>query len=208
MALLASGCVTVRPLPDGPGADNPELALQSRLEQAWSNTGLDGARPDVEVGQPVETEGGFEVIADCMGSHGHDEFGFSDGWSGPQLTQIGTTRLSDEMQVDFFTCFAASPTIMESATPFLTASQLDYLYDYYQELVIPCLAATGARVGAVPTREEFQTDRYGSWTPYESTINGNGLLTYPEAVLRCGNPRAGIAPTRSTMVITDALRLE
>lgn len=191
IALVASGCVSARPMPAPLAAGDPEVVLESRLDQAWFNTGLDGPRPDVEVGEPVE--GDSSPIAECLFSSGHESFGFSDGPGGPVLEQIGSSAPTATMQLDFFACFAATPTIFEFSTPLFSPAQLDYLYDYYQELVIPCLAAVGVNPSTVPTREEYYGDRYGSWTPYEATIRGEGLLAYPEAVELCGDPHAGIS---------------
>jgi hypothetical protein len=55
----------------------------------------------------------------------------------------------------------------------LNAAQLDYLYDYYLESLIPCLEVNGIHIRTVQTRKQF-LDRAGGWNPYVS--NGGALL--------------------------------
>ena len=52
----------------------------------------------------------------------------------------------------------------------LGASQRDYVYDYYEHFLVPCLAAHGLYLVGSPTRSQFSSawEDPGWWTPYES----------------------------------------
>ena len=197
IALAATGCVSARIVPPAPTPGELTVSVAARLDQAWYNTGLDGLvkRPTVETLEAVDDDDGFFQLAACLGSRGYAGFGMSDGPEGVQLQPISTDLPTQQMQLDFYLCFAASPTLRQDTQPVLSGAQLQYLYDYYQESVIPCLEVAGIHVDSVPTRDAYASDPYGTWTPYQPQVFTTGL-TYDEAVERCGDPHAGFLPER------------
>ena len=197
IALVATGCVSARVVPPGPTPGELTISVSARLDQAWFNTGLDGLveRPEVELVEAVDDEDGFFQLAECLGKHGYAGFGMSDGPEGVQLQPISGDLPTEQMQLDFYTCFAGAPTLQQNTQPVLSSAQLQYLYDYYQESVIPCLEVAGIHIETVPTREVYLSNPYGTWTPYEPQVFTTGL-TYDQAVQRCGDPHAGFLPER------------
>lgn len=49
---------------------------------------------------------------------------------------------------------------------YFSSSELNYVYDYYADELVPCLATEGLSVGYAPTRAEFVQAGWMSWEPY------------------------------------------
>ena len=47
----------------------------------------------------------------------------------------------------------------------LNARQLDYVYDYFQGSLVPCIELLGYELLEPPTRAQF-TEQWGGWHPY------------------------------------------
>jgi len=121
-------------------------------------------RPEVAVKRFINADE-FRVVYECMADAGVPvEFGDDGGisWS----TGAGT---QDEVELIRYTCNAQYPFYPPQIGHF-TDEQHAYLYDYYQDVLIPCLLLEGYRVSdAAPTRAEFNDlatiDSF--WSPYE-----------------------------------------
>ena len=199
LLLALTGCVGTREVPPGPTRADLEAATAARIDLAWLNTGLDGIveRPAVERIPLAHGDDAFARLADCVTALGYVGFMFSDGPQGFEFQSMeGGIELDTQTKLDFYTCFATAPIPVAVARPTLSGAQLDFLYDYYQEIVIPCLENNGVRVDPVPTRDEYSSDRFGTWTPYLATAPG-ATLEYDLAVRLCGDPYAGIFPERT-----------
>ena len=203
--LTVTGCVTARVAPPGPSGAETARYLQVRVDLAWKNSGLEGIvdRPAVSpVVRPVDTSG-VDLMGQCLLDSGSDGFAWSDGLDGVELVSIDGKALTTQMELDFYSCFAANPTALGARTPMLSAAQLDFLYDYYQELVVPCLAAFGIAGLDVPSRETYRADPFGHWTPYEAMAFSDSVLR-GRAIERCGDPHAGILPERTPLGYSTA----
>jgi hypothetical protein len=67
---------------------------------------------------------------------------------------------------DTFACLVAELP-HPSTTNFFSRAQLDYIYDYFQDSLVPCLLQYGLDVGYAPSREEFTREPgWLSWDPY------------------------------------------
>ena len=204
-AVVLTGCATARVVPPGPSGVETARYLQVRIDLAWKNSGLEGIveRPAVSpVVRPVDTSG-VDLMSQCLVDSGSDGFGWSDGLDGVEIISIDGKDPTTQMKLDFYSCFAANPTALGASTPMLSGAQLDFLYDYYQQLVVPCLAAFGITSLDVPTRESYRTDPFGYWTPYEAMAFSDSALR-ARAIERCGDPHAGILPERSPLGFSTA----
>ena len=180
LALLVglTGCVQSRPLPPQP--TDAELAvLNARVQDIqWQYLGFtpDAPRPDVEFVEYVQPEATAAAYGACMTDAGFPDYD-------PYATandDVGQTRA-------LFVCISAYPLEPRYYNLF-TTRQLEFLYDYYQEAVIPCLRGAGVDVGAIPTREQFTEPLRGGgaylWNPWQRS----GYLiqqTFLSVSLRC-----------------------
>ena len=183
LLVALAGCTVPREPPAGVSAEETAALLETRIDQAWMNTGLDGLveRPVVDRGTVAAD---FNELAECLGDSALEEWGVSDGSTGPGLVAVDTPTIDE--QLDFYTCFAQHPTDVVMGGVRLSRAQLDYLYDYYRSWVIPCLALDSITVSSVPTRSEFSRDFWQGWNPYD---HAPALITdadYNEAIGRCG----------------------
>jgi hypothetical protein len=159
--LVIAGC-TATPLPEGPSDAEIEKRVATELDWQWGLTGLEGvvARPVVELkGPPSQYSIGF---GECMSDAGFSGWGYDD--SGLVLDDGDPT---DEQRLAFYVCNAEYPSVDP-----LSTAQLEYVYDYYERWLIPCLALHGyEQHDPVPTRESFVGDPVQDgfrWSPYSS----------------------------------------
>jgi len=164
--VILTGCVPTTSAPPV-GDRSGELAhiREVQLDAQWSNLGF------AEADRPPDT--GFEVVAiedwarrvaGCMTAAGYENFRAVGG-----TLQIGKSDPVSEPRaeaIDFFECRAAFQRDLGMDAS-LTVAQRDYLYDYYQETLVPCLELAGVRIDNAPTREQFAATGAGvGWNPY------------------------------------------
>ena len=186
-ALLLTGCVQSRPLPPTP--TDAELAqLNSRVQDIqWQYLGFtpDAPRPDVDFVRYVAPDDTADTYAACMTDAGFPDYD-------PYATandNVGQTRA-------LFVCISEYP-LEPRYYNLLTTGQLEFLYDYYQEAVVPCLTGAGVEVGTVPTREQFSKPLQGGgaylWDPWQG-LGDLGQQEFLSLSLRC--PDYGFAMIR------------
>ena len=157
-ASLLTGCVAQSSPPAGGLSPDEE----SRYAEAYTTAFTDPG--GVTIAYVPAAEWGT-VIAGCLSAAGHPVNGRGslsinngmatlDGGSDPAL------------QVALTTCLAEYPRLPELRGS-LNLAQLDYLYDYYRDFLIPCLGAAGYSFsGYRPTREQFVAiNVQAHWTP-------------------------------------------
>ena len=183
LLVALAGCTVPREPPPGVTAEETAALLETRIDQAWMNTGLDGLveRPEVDRGTVAAD---FNELAECLVDTGLTDWGMSDGSTGPGLAAAEAPTPDD--QLIFYTCFAQHPTDVVMGGIRLSREQLDYLYDYYRSWVIPCLALDSITVSSVPTRSEFGRDFWQGWNPYDQAPALVTDADYNEAIGRCG----------------------
>ena len=156
-----AGCATVSAPPAGLSADE-EAELRSRIADSyWAATGL---YPDQRPATPPVTVVSLDdwgyAIAKCMNIAGFDNYqGGPDG----SFTSSGDVT-SDAEVVAKFVCDMTFE--MEGQyDSWLNDAQLDYVFDYFRQSLVPCLERRGLEVAQAPTRNEFRAN-FGSWHPY------------------------------------------
>lgn len=180
--------------------------LEERLDGAWRNTGLEGTvrRPESDPAALVErfrdgnADQGFFA---CVQAAGFESWGSGEENGGPVFFGANNQKLDPAEQLVFYSCFADNPSNGSYGGLLLTPEEYDYLYTYYQDWVIPCLALEGYTVLYVPTREEYRTGFGFGWIPYFSLDAGTvgedpyGLGAQPDMMqlaARCGDPFPGM----------------
>jgi hypothetical protein len=88
-------------------------------------------------------------------------------------------------------CVAAPvPVPPPSPDGLMTSQQLDYVYSYYENELLPCLRSSGVEIAVIPMRVAFRDgSNHGltMWTPYDQ-LRLNGVAV--DRVL----PRDGLPP--------------
>jgi hypothetical protein len=184
VALVLCGCVASPPA----GLSENELAQHRAriLANTWANTGLPGEQPGVESHTASTSEEWLASMAECIGAIG---LGASSwGYSTSEGYVLGTASGGDvddpEALREFYVC-AASYGPPQSFEELRSNAQLDYIYDYYQKSLVPCMIMNGFRPEAAPTRVEFHAIA-GQWSPYYSVDVGLSAVQYEELEGICG----------------------
>ena len=164
LLLVLTGCSTqVAPQPGLTGGELSALR-QQQSDLAWQRTGVsDALRPPAPEVHYVTGEEWARFLADCMNVAGFDNYTASGGGLGTEFV----VRPADEAQrevISFYLCQSA--VALEGQDDFwFNPAEVEYSYDYYQEVLIPCLASHGVVVFQAPTWSEF-VDANGQWNPY------------------------------------------
>lgn len=119
----------------------------------------DSPRPTVEFERYVEPSDTDDVYRDCM-----QDAGYTD-WEPTTMSAFGGPSSSERL--DLYICvtrFPVSPSYYGLYSP----AQLDAIYDYYRDSLVPCLRGAGLDVSDPPAREDFVESEYfaGQWSPY------------------------------------------
>lgn len=193
VVVTMSGCSATTPPPVGPTEAELNATVRAELDRQWQFTGLDGVvpRPVLEV-ESIGTENGISVeFGECMSAEGFQSWGFSSD-SGLQLSGTASSDAEPtvEQQLAYYRCNARFPLVDT-----LTAGQLDFIYDYYQRWLIPCIESAGYPVAAPPTRKNFVTaePEYGwRWEPYSALGEYPGDAQYAALRAECKPTIPGI----------------
>ena len=204
--LLLTGCVTEREMPPPIGDAELQSYLEDRLDAAWLNTRLDGTveRPDSGTATLVDRYRDPATVqrqADCVSGLGDTDWIIAEGNTGPTFLAADGSRVDLSLQLGWYRCLAAYPTSPASVVT-LSAAQLAYLYDYYQEWVIPCLTLEGYSVLFVPSRVDYIASGGIGWIPYYALgpgLSGDDPYAdssspgfFIELADRCGDPFPGL----------------
>lgn len=197
-ALLLSGCATVS-APE-PGLTAAELAdvHHRELDLTWSRTGLpDELRPEDPDVQVVHPDDFADYLVDCLSEAGFDQYSEQSGaFATDEVVQTAEER--DANALAFYVC-QASMIIEGSDDNWLNPAEVDYLYDYYQQMLVPCLALRDIQLVDILSRQEF-VDTFGFWNPYfalteasQTVLMGNSDIFVECAPTPPGMDDGGIA---------------
>jgi hypothetical protein len=191
--LLLTGCVQARDVPPAATDADLESYLDGREDLAWQNLGL-ADRYDRPEGERVVLPRAeyFDASFACLEPVMPTTWGSSDGPEGPQLAPIEGVTYSAATKLAWFTCLTRYVIDPRPEGGFLTPAQQDYLYDYYQDWLVPCLADHGYAMFDVPEREAFVAAPGVSWNPYYASNDIRSEEDFEAAREACGPPGGGI----------------
>lgn len=185
-----AGCVTaVTPPPPTTEADVDAL-FDEMLAKSWVSTGLAESmeQPTVVSERPLAEGEWINEVFVCMKDNGfpalqigyqpHTGYLLEDD---PASVPVSTDPAA---QLAFFECLAKHPFALESTT-MLTRAQLDFTYDYYQDVIFPCLAHNGFLPHLALSREKFIALE-GGWSPYRQVWAETQPRVYQELIPLCG----------------------
>ncbi len=161
LAVVLAGCSPVSALPPEPSGAELEALIALELDFQWQFVGLtpDTARPAVDRIRIVSMEEAEAVHKQCLLDAGYEN------------VRVNTTFGADrDERLAIYTCSAQYPT-PPSTFGLFSEQQLDFLYDYFTRVTVPCLEANGVPVPEIPSREAFgtpSTQVKQVWIPYYS----------------------------------------
>lgn len=183
-AFVLCGCVAVPP--PGP-TEADRVAFNERiLDKSWANSGLPGERPAIDTQAETDSLAWVQAISLCMADSAVANYGWGfngiDGYTlyGPS----GDTVDDPDKQLAFYGCIAAH-SYVDAYADVRTPAQLDFIYDYYADWLVPCVLDQGYTFGIVPTRDQFH-EYNGQWTPYSAVVPNLTSTEYERLALACG----------------------
>lgn len=151
--LLLVGCVPTRPVPER-SADDLAAQTDRFLAVQWAYLGFtpDSTRPAVDVERYVRVEQQAVILRECVAESGYDI-------EGPPTAQQAEA---------IYVCNARFP-VDPALFGFHGDAELDFIYDYYVESLVPCLAGFGVEPRRMASRDEFHdpVDTLFLWSPYD-----------------------------------------
>lgn len=166
LALMLSGCSVVT-APHGGISDTELATMQQRaLDVRWQHTGLpDSMRPPAVPVQTVSNEEWAPAWAGCMNAAGFDNYRVQG--NGVSIEFVKQTPEEDDANALALYVCETSIRVGSQETFVYNPAQLDYLYDYYRDVLTPCLLVRDIELDPeqVLTREQF-SDAFGGWNPY------------------------------------------
>ncbi len=160
-ALAVIGCVTVIEPPKSGFTDaEVDRMTQRRVDQNWNYVGVtDELQPDVGPVILLPSKDLAPMYALCMNEAGYDQYSVSPSGGYGILDHI----VDEEEIATQYVCEARYQVDPRESA--LNEKQLNYLYDYYETMLEPCLARAG-----FTEFEQFssRTDMDGEypWNPY------------------------------------------
>jgi hypothetical protein len=165
LALIAlSGCVqATRP----PISNGQRAAIRSAiLNLTWAEVAKqypEAIRPRVSMGRTVPDHEWNDVVVECLRSDGI----VARVSHGKVLYSSGEGQLPVEVAVIFYHCQASHPS-QSQVTWFLDDTQASALYDYYFDMVRPCLLSAGVSSQPSPPRARATgAAALDGWNPYQ-----------------------------------------
>jgi hypothetical protein len=123
--------------------------------------------PNTEMIRLVPADQQAAVLKDCLAQAGFDVT-ISDGGVAPP-SDIPRSQ-ADAYQLAEYVCYAEYPADPDTFPPALNETEVETLYDYYVNELMPCLEAHGYDIPSPPPLEVFK-DEFATgqnlWFPYD-----------------------------------------
>jgi hypothetical protein len=166
--LALAGCASAPASPIS--ADDRAHILNRIQDEAWSHVDYPEAlRPLVPAGKTLADKDWIASVVTCLKNVGFDvtQRGYTFGYRSSQ----GQTPL--EFAVRSYVCTVRNPRLGAVAV-YLDDIQRGHIYDYYSQIVRPCLLLAGQPSPVAPERGEF-VDRFFlyTWHPYDDVWAAN-----------------------------------
>lgn len=167
--MLVSGCE--RELPSGPTQAEVDAYWENVLAETWDNSSAsqDTERPVIRSEGVLGGQAWAEALSQCIVDQGVLFRALSWSDSGGYDIEFDTwidVPTRHEMDIKLYTCVALHPQDVATDGTLLSIEQMNYIYDYYQRWLVPCLAEHGAELsGDLLSRVSF-IEQKGQWSPY------------------------------------------
>lgn len=155
-ALLTVGCGTAPPLPEGLPVSTVEALIDRGSRDRWESFAPDVPYPVVQPIRSVSRDELSSVREMCLADAKPED---DDGLT---YQEANSSRALE----DIFICDLQYPLAVDdpAALGYLSAAQADYLEEYYQSRVIPCIRLLGYHVRAERPLSDDEVHYW--WQPY------------------------------------------
>jgi len=167
--LIAAGALGGCSVERGPIAEPTPTELEAITRQVndlqWQNLQFspDSPRPTVEFSRFIQPDETDEVYTACMEDAGYV------GWEQANFNSLGGPPAAERL--DLYVCVSRFP-VHPAYYGIHTAAQLDAIYDFYRDSLVPCLRGAGLDITGVPTRDEFVKSEFPfAWNPYAQNFD-------------------------------------
>ena len=191
--LVLVGCAAPVATPAPATDSDVEAAQQQILDATYDREGFDTERLTSASDLGEDHERGF---GDCLEAEGVDiskGWGASIGPDGFALNGVDNAEVSAADQFIAYTCLARYPYDVTDSGWVYSASQREYLWDYYARWVVPCLRSHGQSLLVIPSKDEFLESSLVTWSPYDALdyTRAGGIAGFETLQEQCG-PRLGM----------------
>ena len=196
LLLVLTGCSAHTP-PRSYTEQEVNAFYENRIDAAWANSELEGVvdRPTFPADTRERTDGrNLSRFSTCLGETGENGWSTEERDGGPVFSLASGGVPLPEDRLVFFRCFAQFPAADYFSTLLLRPEQRDYLYDYYQRWVVPCLELNGYHLAYMPTRTEYLKG-FHDWVPYYAIDSGDEGISQDDLGTiadLCGDPYADL----------------
>lgn len=160
--LAVAGCSLYQPLPEPLAPEEVAALVQEERRAYWEVLAPAEPFPDVEVVEVLPVEEVWPRIVECVAERGLP--GVVAAGDGIQIEE-GTDQR--ELEIAMFLCTEAyPPDYAEGAYGYLSGAELEYLWQYFEGYLVPCLRLHGVEVNGMPDRASFLSSDHLIWEPY------------------------------------------
>lgn len=189
LAAALAGCGLYSPLPAPLTPDEVRAIYEEERELYWEVIGQGEPLPVIETTETLPPgEEGWLIIADCVADRELEGVVISNG-----SIHLGPGADALEMERAMFLCNATHPPDFADREQFgyLSPAEREYLWDYYRNYLVPCLALNGHDAAGMPARETFLGSPYLTWSPYYTVSVGTSVERWEYLDSRCAPPPIG-----------------
>ena len=174
LTLLAgalAGCVSPAPKPQPPTQEEIDALREAQAQSWWDSMSTGTTMPDVKVIEQLPPGEAALQQTECLDEaqipgvtvYGPGEWGYNGA--------LGDDPEGTAAQMQWFVCTRQYPSEADFDW-MLSPSQLEWLYDYFQERYFPCLRSVGFEPVRFPSEASFaQFGGSPSWIPYDTSVS-------------------------------------
>lgn len=185
VGLLLAGCAAQPPpVPPGPTADEVRAIQDQQNGQWWDAMFPDVPPPHIQVVAEVSGDEWQQSQIDCLKSMGLDVAASGGGIS----YSAGPNQSDGDVNYASYVCTLEYP-VAAAGSYYLSAAQIEYMYDFYANRLAPCMRLLGYVVSEPPSRTVFVDSFYtggSAWTPYRVQPMIQEESKWDQIDLRCG----------------------
>lgn len=161
LILLLSGCSGTPAFPPDPDAAETRMIIERGNLAWWHQMFPDEDPPIVTAGELLSADEWEEAITDCVANTTVELM------SQVRLDEVSDEQMDAVMRASWL-CQMEFPSPVGDPSGYWSNAQLEWLYGFYVDRLVPCIRSIGYRVNNVPKREVFLEQSIGGpvWNPY------------------------------------------